>query len=494
MVNNGLIKSSLTILMLTFSFCFFSVQADQNKLILSIDKTESELGRPIRVNLYGVDLNVKVSKIDLTPLKKDFGVIVDYAIDDTSDKRWPNKHIQILKFKLFPRKEGELTIPIIHSNNDSTLEKVVLIKSGKTTNAPRLSLSNDTPYEQQQFSAHITMLSSDSTARLLIDPTHNINNFESIPLSFQRNKKQNGLYELKIGWALTALQNGVQNLNLPAIEYTVSGVSRRKFFLPSINISTKALPLYLPPTIPISKISIESNTTNDAIFNSNSISYFYIKLVGNLNSSYKFPPILRQLKSNSQIKFFPAITTRTFKNTTNRLTSIVNHSIPFKPLKSGFIALPQIKLQYFDPSNGKITTLTHEMNNIYALSVFWKMVCGFILILVVIYLFKLFYKKWSKFDFSKTKREQALQLLQENKVENIREALKLLTESEYWKENITITQWGESWKEKYHVTNTFDAFIEQLSYCFYSTSEECKTKELSTQLALLIKNKNKNTL
>lgn len=490
MVNKGLIKSSLIILILTFSFCCFSAQANQNKLILLIDKTESELGRPIRVSLYGVNLNVKVSKIDLTPLKKDFGVIIDYAINDTSDKRWPNKYVQILKFKLFPRREGKLIIPTIHSNNNSTLEKVVFIKGGKTTNAPRLSLNNGTPYVQQQFIAHITMLSSDSTARLLIDPTHNINNFESIPLSFQRNKKQNGLYELKIGWALTALHSGAQILNLPAIEYTVSGVSRRKFFLPPININAKSLPSYLPPTIPIGKIAIESNTANDAIFNSSSISYLKIKLVGNINSSYKLPPILRQLKSNSQIKFYPAITTRTFKNTINRLTSVVNHSIPFKPLKSGFITFPKLKLQYFDPSNGKITTLTHEINSIYTLSVFWKMVCGFILILIVIYSFKQLYKKWCEFNFSKTKREKALQVLQEYKIESIREALKLLTEAEHWKENITISQWGENWKEKYHVTNNFDAFIEQLSYCFYSTSEECKTKELSAQLTLLIKNMN----
>ena len=53
--------------------------------------------------------------------------------------------------------------------------------------------------------------------------------------------------------------------------------------------------------------------------------------------------------------------------------------------------------------------------------------------------------------------------LQQNKVENIRESIKLLTEAEYWPKNITVTQWGVYWKNKYQVKDSFDDFVKKLS-------------------------------
>ena len=478
---------SLVIFSLNFS-CVAQENIKKGKIVLSIDKSSGELGRPIRVNLYGINLKTKISNIDLSPLKNNFGVIVDYVISDTIDARWPKKHVQILKLKLYPKITGEIKVPKIYFNNHGTLEQMVFINKGETS-SPVLNVSVKNPYERQQFAANITIQTPSPTSRLTIDPEHKIKNFESTPLEFTRNKQNNGLYELRIGWALTALKNGKVTLNFPPIEYTVSGVSRKKFFIPTDNVNIRNLPLYLPPTTPIGKVNIKSSISNNGILSSNELYYLDIEVSGDFNSSYKLPPILRDVKSNSQIKFFPAITTRTFEKTPYHLTSIVKHSIPFKPLSSGLLTFPLIKLQFYDPTIGKINTYTHDINSIYVLNFFWKLTCFFLLLFILIYSLKLTYQKWQTYSFSKLKRESALKELQGSEIKNIQKALALLIEAEYWAGNITVTQWGKEWKNKYHTNYSFDHLVASLSSCFYSSSEACNIKELSLQLEDIIKNK-----
>lgn len=490
MVNIRLYQLGFILVVLLFNnLCYSSVNINSEQLMLYTDKTESILGRPIRIDLYGINLKTKISDINLAVLNDNFGVIIDYVINDTSDKRWPNKKVQILKFKIYPRQTGSVLIPAISTKNVSSQEKMILVTKGKTS-TPLIILPKNKPYEQQQIIVQVKVLSTDSNSRLSIDKKPVIDNFVSIPLSFERSKNKEGMYELKIGWAITALKSGQINLKLPPVDYSVSGVSRKKFFLPSKRLNIKTLPLYLPPTIPIGKISIQSELSQNGLLQSNSIAYWNIKLTGNLNDSYKLPPILRQVKSNSQIKFLPVNSTRSTKITNNSLTSIVNHSIPFKALKSGSITLPEIQLQYFDPVNGKINVLTHKNKGAFVLNLFWRILFSLLLTLIFIYIFRRSYKSWERFKFSQAKKEQAIHVLNDNKVESIRESLRLLTEAEYWPQNITITQWGEYWKNKYQVNDGFDDFIETLSSCFYSASEKHHVDSLSLQLLTLIKNKN----
>lgn len=471
------------------NICYSSANnINSEQLVLFTDKSESILGRPIRADLYGIDLKSNISDINLAVLNENFGVIIDYVINDTSDKRWPNKKIQVLKFKLYPRQTGSVRIPEISTKNVSSREKIILVTKGKTS-SPLMILSKNTHYEQQQFILHVKVLSADSTSRLSIDKKPVIEGFSSMPLPFERSKNKEGMYVLKIGWALSALKRGELKLKLPPVEYSVSGVSRKKFFLPSKRINIKALPLYLPPTIPIGKISIQSELSKNGLLQSDSISYWNIKLTGNLNNSYKLPPILRQVKSNSQIKFLPVNSTRSIKTTNNSLTSIVNHSIPFKALNSGFLTFPEIQLQYFDPVNGKINTLIHKAKGTFVLSLLWLSLLDIILGLFLIYLLLAVYKKWQKFKFSKLKREQALKLLQENNSLKIRESIRLLSEAEYWPKNLTLTQWSKCWVNRYQTNNNFNHLINTLSKYFYGSCDSYNSKNVSNQLLELINNR-----
>lgn len=460
-----------------------------SQLILFTDKTEGTLGRPIRAELYGISLTTKITNINLNGLSKEFGVVPDYVINDTTDKRWPNQSIQILKLKLYPRKTGEILIPAVSTKYAKSKNKRININKGQT-GIPQLSLSTNNPFQREQIIALFTISSPDSTSRLSIKQNMEITGFESTPLQFKRIKKPNGSYQLQIGWTLSALQSGSLKLEFPPVEYSVSGVSRKQFYLPQQTIKIKALPSYLPPTIPVGNINIQSHFSQNGILQPDNISYWNIKLSGKQNNAYSLPAILKQIKSNNNVKFLPVNSERITKTTTERSISSVTHSIPFKAQASGLLKLPEIQLQYFDPLSEKIKTKNLQAKSIIVLSLFWKSLILIIMFISLSYLLWQSYKLWKKHHLAKTRRNIAIQILQKyTTITDIRKSIHLVAESEYWSENLTIRQWGDLWRTKYKVNDDFNELINQLNFCIYRAKDNCNINKLNQQLLLLIKNR-----
>ena len=470
--------------------CFAKENLNSPQLFLFTDKSESVLGRPIRAELYGVSLNTKIINIKLSPLNDDYGVVIDYAVNDTRDQRWPNKSIQILKLKLYPRQTGNLIIPSLSINSVQTQKKNIHISEG-ITGVPEIRFSTSSPYERQQIIAHITVTSPDPTSRLSIKDKTEIKGFESTPLAFKRTKNKSGSYLLQIGWALSAIQSGTFKLELPPIDYSVSGVSRKQYYLPHKMVNIKPLPSYLPPTIPVGKLTIKSQAAATNILQTNSLSYWNIMINGTLNSAYKLPPVLRQIKSNKHVTFLPPNSNRFTNTTDSTLLSTVNHSIPFKSLKSGFVKLPEIKIQYFDPEDGKLKKIIHHSTSVFVLSIIWRSIFGIAIILILFYVARKSYEKWLKHKYSQCKRTQAIQILEDNGINGIRESINLLAEAEYWPKNTTLSQWAKLWGNKYQVSNDFQDLILMLSAYFYSSNSNYKSSELKLQLLNLVRNRTK---
>lgn len=475
------------IIFVLFSFTTKTSVANDKKLILIVDKTVSILGRPIRAELYGVSLKRKITNINLTPLSKDFGVVTDYTIDDTADTRWPNENVQIVKFKLYPRNTGESIIPSITLGKVRTIKKKVNVVT-KNTSVPNISFSSKHPYTREQFIINISIISNESTSRLAIKEKLKVKGFESTTLPFIRNKRKDGSYINTIGWAITPLKSGQLKLTLPPVEYSISGVSRKQFYFPHTTLNVKPLPSYLKPTITVGNVTLQSDTPTSLYLNAESISYWNININGNVNNSYRLPKILNQIKSNKKIKFLPAIIKRSSKFIDGELISTTNYSIPFKPLVSGYLELPKLNVQSFDSNTGKIETSTYHSKKILSLSTFWRSSIYIFILILAIYTFNIIYKKFILMVQSRKQRHKALFILENaENISDIKESIRFLTKAEYWKENITLHQWGMLWKAKYAVNNNFDVLIEKLSNLFYSSKPSNNLNELRLQLQEVIK-------
>ena len=492
MVNINLKYLSVLLLIISFNnSCLAGKNIDNSQLILFIDKTESIHGRPIRAELYGVSLKTKITNVKLKPLNDDFGVVVDYVVNDTSDKRWPGKSIQILKLKLYPRKTGDLTIPELSINSAQSQKKTIHIKQGKNS-VPEVTFSTSSPYERQQLIIHVTLISKESSARLSVKGETVIDGFESTPLNFKRIKNTDGTYLLQTGWALSAIKSGILKLELPTVTYSVSGVSRKQFYFPIKTLSVKDLPSYLPPTIPVGKVTIKSEFVNTNILQTNSLSYWNISINGALNNVFNLPPVLRQIKSTKQVRFLPINSERNTKVTDSTLFSMVNYFIPFKALQSGYVTLPEIEIQYFDPDDAKLKTIIHHSENVFVLSFIWRVFFSLSIFFILFYAGSKIYELWQKHIYSYNKRAQVIEKLHDSKdIKETRVAIILIAEAEYWPKNITISQWAKLWKNKYQVSNNFEEFISVLSADLYSSNTNTKTTVLNKQLLNIVNNRKK---
>lgn len=480
---------SIFLLTVLPSICFSASGAAKPQLILLIDKSESILGRPIRAELYGVALKTKITDIKLDKLNNNFGVVTDFVINDTNDERWPNQSVQILKFKLYPRITGNIDIPSLSTDTVSSKSIKVHIDTNQT-DKPAVTLSTSSPYQRQQFIIQISIVTSDPSARLSINNESIIKNFESNPILFARTKEKSSKHRLTVGWALTALKDGTYKIKLPPIEYSVSGVSRKQFYLPIQTVHIRKLPEYLPPTIPVGKISIQSQLPSTWLLKTDSIAYWTINLSGNVSNPYNLPSILRQIKSNSNFKVFPEDSKRSNQVSHDNYESSVKHSIPFKVLNTGVVKLPKLRVQYFDPNNGTIKILNHPQHSVMALSLFWMSTLTVLTCIILFYLYKLARKKRDKLKYSKLKRAQALQLLNgNNEIDNVRETIRYLTMAEYWPKNISLQQWAKLWREKYKTEGDFNEFITKLSSCLYGSKTDCNIKELNNTMLNLIKDR-----
>ena len=463
--------------------------SETSKLLLFIEKNNHILGRPIRAELYGVALKTQITDIDLSRLNKEFGVVTDYSINDTRDKRWPNQSVQILKFTIYPRYIGKIIIPSLNINNLITKKKEIVVNIGDT-GEPKISLPTNMPYERQQFILNVSIKSDDSTSRLSIREDFNINGFESTLLPFSRIKEKNGTYSNNISWALTALKSGEQKIELPPVEYSVSGVLRKQFYLRQNMIKIKPLPSYIPPTLPIGKISLEAQPPYSWLIQTDTLAYWNINIRGEVSNTYRLPAVLRQIKSNSHFQFLPVNSKHLSEISNNNLLSVSNHTIPFKALSSGFLKLPDLTIQYFDPIKGEIKHLAYESRRIFVLGLFWQIVLGTFMLYLIYNLFNVLYRKSMKLKISNEKRTKALEYLQEIKnTKQMKDSLQLIAEAEYWPKNMTISQWGNNWKKKYQVNETFDDLMQKISSFLYSLETNDDINKLGLQLHNLIKNR-----
>ncbi len=491
MVNISLKYLSILLISLINNTCLAGKDIDNTQLMLFVDKSESILGRPIRAELYGISLKSKITNVKLNPLNNDFGVVADYVINDTSDKRWPGKSVQILKLKLYPRHIGKLIIPGLTINDAQSQKKTIHVKQGKIS-VPKATFSTISPYERQQLIIQVAFISTESSARLSVKGDTDIDGFENTALNFKRSKNTDGTYLLQIGWALSAIKSGALKLELPPVTYSISGVSRKRFYLPIKTLNIKALPSYLPPTIPVGKVTIKSVSVNRNILQTNSLSYWELSINGALNNAYNLPPVLRQIKSNKQVRFLPINSERSTKATDSTLFSTVNYSIPFKALQSGFVTLPKIEIQYFDPDDAKLKTIIHHSEDVFVLSVIWRSFLSLAIIFMLFYIGRKIYEVWQRYIYSHNKRAQAIEKLHDNNdIKETRESIILMAEAEYWPENTTISQWANLWKNKYQVSNSFEEFISELSSDLYSLNSNTKTTKLSKQLLNIVKNRKK---
>lgn len=491
MVNRAIV---LVIFCLLLPIAAFAGPLPPNpQLVLVADKTELQLGHPIKLVLFAVEISARLSAIDLHALNEDFGVTIEESSTSIEDARWPNAKVQMLRLKLYPRRLGDITLPALHLDGQQSAPQRIHVSAGLTRgrNGEQplrrdITLSTRQPWERQQVIIHMTVTSADKFATLRAEEKLQAAGFEVFPLPNTSSKtRQDGkeYTAYHIGWALVPLTAGHQHIILPPVTLHQSGRVTRIYYAPRQDVDVKALPPYIPPTMPVGKVSLSARLSVTDWLSTDSLAYWQLTVTGSGVSHHWLPPVLRQLQSAADVRFLSATSERQTETDAHGVHSTVLHRIPFKALASGWLNLPTLRLQYFNPATGRIVDAIYQPPSAFALSRACSLILGTATGLLALWLLWTLWRKIADISARHRKRRAALaQIAAATNMRELRQALTVVAEAEGWPGNLTLRDWGLRWRSRVAAGETMDAILQQLARACYGGEQIQDFSDIQSRL------------
>jgi hypothetical protein len=401
-----------------------------------------QLGKSFSLTLTTNVSLPRLDSINLDELSKDFHVNTDNNISD--DQRNGG---QSWKLRLSPYQQGKLMIPTLFFNGvKSTFIPIqVAMPVDNKTGTPIVvgsQLSTHQPWTRQQvlFTFRVETLMPD--AQFNTDPVEGKDLIAQVlktQSTYQDEQKLTHHYTT--GWAFFALTAGKQQIKLPPLTLTRDGVVTHRFFHRPIVLEVKPLPVYIPSTIPVGQLALQHADQQRYLIQGRLTNYQFSLIGQNLLTDF-MPDMTQQVRSSSDVRFYPETTRTSQTNKTNGIVSRVDYRIPFKPLNQGYAQLEDFKLAFFEPDSGRL--MTRDSPAIHTLALNKWLVWSFLIMSAVIVsyyfirLFKYFVKIYKRLSL----RQQAIKLLSPDcSIHDLRKAIALLSMANGHPANTTPSRW-----------------------------------------------------
>jgi len=350
---------------------------------------------------------------------------------------------------------------------------------------PAVKLSADHVWQREQVIVRVGPKTNDPFARLEVD-TFTQHGLSIISQVQERSEKmQESSYTLSKQWIVFPFIAGEHRLQLPRIRYRPNRGRIQTLSIPEATLTVKHLPIYVPPTMPVGKISLNGIWDEGILVTNKTLQQWQISVTGEGVAEQTLHPISHQLVSTKNYAIFPARTTQKMLQTQRGITYQRTYTIPFKANKNGRLALPVISVQYFDPASGKLRKTQLEPPFIIALNSWLQWLIALAILAPGITLIITISQKTKLWASRYAQHKKARQLLKNaNTYEQAREALKLLSVSQGWKENITLTEFISLWKQNHNSkAKEPEAAIQQLqAYKFSSSRNENEIRQITKRI------------
>ena len=443
---------------------FINPFAYGSSLQIIADNSTVELGEPINATITAKDIKQNLASIDIRSLEENFGV---YVIE-SANRSENNINIQELKIALYPNNIGKDEIPsVVLGKYKSVSVPITILAARENTQTLEFSssLSASSIWQRQQIVMTTHVVTHSKFANIKLDDFIQ-EGFESYKLKSSRQDLGNGMYRLSSGWAIYPLIAGKQNLNFPAVNYRLGGKVQRKFIPTNVQLNVRKLPSYIPPLMPVGKISIDSFITADL---DNADKSHTISV--NISSKTVLPTTLPNLPQNyilnSNINIGEITSNRMLVEKNNISSTSIQHRIPISFNSSGIYYFPELALKYFDVKSGRIVTaIGNPINTLILLP--WLRNSLLIIILVILIKIIIFAnKRIHVFLQLRKERKRIIEAtLTARSPHELHKLLNKYAHTYNWGDNMTLNNWLAAWENNKH--STAKTLIDKLSFACYS--------------------------
>ncbi len=340
---------------------------------------------------------------------------------------------------------------------------------------PVTTLSLSEAWQRQQVILSLEISTPDEFARLEVEEL-DLSDFEVIELPFERANLSGSQYQytVKIGWILFPLVSGRYEIELPKIYYRPNSGRKIKLKVPLQKLTVKPLPSYIPATMPIGKVAIKNTVQAGKLGNvhdTQTLINWDVELITTNILPQTIPPILRQVKTSKALDVFPETLEKKITKTYQGLQNSYHYKIPIKALRSGLLDLPELSIQYFDPSDAKLKRVTSQASTHWVLNRYLQwFLLGLVLVGALIALLKLF-KIIQAYRIKRRMINQVINAIEQaQSTEEIRTALHNLSQAKGWRANTTLQQLLKNWQTQNGQDLVLDSMFEELQAVQFSNN------------------------
>ena len=398
-------------------FGFDSVQAGNTYLNLTLDNPAIESGQFTLATLRYRGPG-KLADINLDPWREQVAIV---PFDELTEANANGQPIQVIKLRLYPRHQGVVKLPAIRLGRLSTAATRLTVKQPVIDQHPvqlDWSVSNNRPWQREAVIIRFSLTTNDYAAHIRVDPIED-KALQSRVLQTMtvRDGKR---FIHSGGWLVQALNHGNDILQLPPVRYRLSGSDQRRFHLPLVDLDVQALPPYLPPTLPVGALKINSAIVNTGQTSNQNRDAWQVNISGPALLTRGLSGIDTTLAKFSRQPLSAIDFNASDASDINNPLNLASYHAPLPewlwPLQTAL----QLELRYFDPASGQISRLQHHLPAPLRMPTWAWAITGLVGLLISAYGL---YRLWPHWQSWQKRRRQVIQIKQQDSPAMIRKLL-----------------------------------------------------------------------
>lgn len=470
--------------------------ANASSATLWIDaaKTHGEWGRVLTVRVYLNDPRRNLQDLDLSSWRQQLHVTRDEVQwrDPPQEGADSSNQLQVMRLLLHPLRPGPVTLPPLEVSGAYSKPLRLEIASSQQDGSPlqpTLTLNTRQPWERQQTVVTVSVDSPAAHAVLQAEAALHIPGFEVHPIPLQRTP-QGDHTRLTLGWALFPLVAGDYPLRLPAIEYRVNGRKAYSWHLPDTPVAVKALPGYLPPTLPVGQLQVHSELQPAGVLDPQQLAWWNITISGPLPVAW-LPSARPPPPANAQTHILAAEQTLSSTINSSGIDATRRQQFPIRPGSSGYLQLPGVAISWFDPQLGQLQRYTISAPPRWVIARHWRLLAGILATLVGLFMLCKGIA-WARHSLHQHRdhRLALAKLAAADSPHQLRQALNQLASVHGARNNLSLRAWLAHWHQHYQLPAGLEDCLNRLSrHCYRPDGDTPATLDpaLKQQLLHLVK-------
>jgi hypothetical protein len=330
-----------------------SAAARTAELVLALRSTTVEWGQPLRGHVTFTG-DQDPGSIDLGALDEAFHVERGFAEVSTIEAGLTVRREAV---SLYPRRIGAQSMPAIaHGGARSAPVAIQVLPprpEGASVEVTPL-FPDQSVKAGQQFVVRVEVVTTDPRVRV---ETEDLRLPSADTFLLPASKETVGdQFRHSVGWALFFRAPGEHRVELPRLRYQLFGQDLRKFHLPPLRVAVQPIPAYVPITVPIGRVGVESHLAGDRHER-----HWVVRVKTDGQLPAGVPELQGALAELAGIEATAVATDTRVEVRPDGVHAIADLRASLPPFLLGVRGSVPLRLRHFDPATGRLQTLVHGL-------------------------------------------------------------------------------------------------------------------------------------